>query len=103
MKTYLATDDVIEAVDDVVDACQVKPDERAAFAEAGRHFVRVMREWSIENERQDWPALAVLVALEQELVGNAIEDDDEWINRAAAVRTVRDYYTQARAEKAKMN
>jgi hypothetical protein len=101
MKTYLATDDVIEAVDDVVDACQVKPDERAAFAEAGRHFVRVMREWSIENERQDWPALAVLVALEQELVGNAIEDD-EWIC-AAAVRTVRDYYTQARAEKAKMN
>jgi hypothetical protein len=49
------------------------------------------------------PALAVLVALEQEMVGNAIEDDDEWINRAAAVRTVRDYYTQARAEKAKMN
>jgi hypothetical protein len=64
---------------------------------------RQQNEWSVEHDRQDWPPLSTLVALELELVGNATEDDDEWIDRAAAVKTVRDYYTQARAERAKLN
>ena len=58
------------------------------------------QEWTVENERQDWPPLATLVALEQELLGNATAPDDEWINRVAAVKTVRDFLIQAKAEQA---
>lgn len=57
----------------------------------------------VVDELQDWPALATLVALEQELIAHSTADDDEWIDRAAAVKTCRDYFTWARAEQAKLN
>ena len=34
MNTYLATDDVLDAIDALIEALQLEPDERAAFAEA---------------------------------------------------------------------
>ena len=64
MKTYLATDDVLDAIDALIEALQVEPDERVAFAEASNHFLTAMAKWTEENERQDWPPLATLVALE---------------------------------------
>lgn len=102
MKTYLATDDVVNAVDAVIEALHVEPDERVAFGEASQDFLNVMQQWSIENDRQDWPPLSTLVALETELLdfGNASDLD---IDRAAAVSTVRDYLVQAKADQAKLN
>jgi hypothetical protein len=103
MKTFLATDDVLEAIDEVIEALQVEPDERAAFGEAAQKFLGVMAEWSVKHDRTDWPPLSTLVALEHELLSNAAEADDEWIHRAAAVKTVRDHIIWTRAERASMN
>ncbi len=35
-------------------------------------------------------------------MSTATRDDDEWIDRAAVVKTCRDYFTWARAEQAKL-
>ena len=57
-----------------------------------------MAKWTEENERQDWPPFATLLALETELLGKATEPDDKWIDRVAAVKTIRDFLIQAADE-----
>ena len=101
--TDLITDDIIDAIDNMIAALQVEPDERAAFAQASRAFIGVMAGWSAAHDRADWPPVATLVALEQELLARATEPDDAWIDRTAAVRTLRDTIAWARGEQARLN
>ncbi len=50
-------------------------------------FLSVMEKWSTDHQREDWPPLATLVALETELLGNVTDLD---VARAAGVKTVRE-------------
>jgi hypothetical protein len=63
MVTTHINDDVLDAVDALIE-----PDERPAVAEAGRHFTQAMMQWAIETDRQDWQPLAVMAALEMEML-----------------------------------
>jgi hypothetical protein len=68
MVTTHINDDVLDAVDALIEAFEVEPDERPAVAEAGRHFTQAMMQWAIETDRQDWQPLAVMAALEMEML-----------------------------------
>ena len=102
MSTYLASDDVLEAVDDMIDALHVEPDEREAFAIAGDAFIDTMHRHVEElgDPVTSWPPLATMVCLEVELM---IVDEDRGPDRAAAVKCVRDFLTARQAWRAQWN
>jgi len=86
------------ALDPVIAATQVEPDERQAFGIAAKQF---MNDYRTELERHgiDWPPLPALVALEQFM--RLEQDLDTWY--PAAVATIRQYLTAARAQEASLN
>lgn len=103
MNTFLATAPVIEAVDNIIDACHVEPDERLAVAEAIDEFVEAMviQVEEIGEPATSWPPLSTMMALEVEVLDEP--DDELAVDRAAAVKLVRDTLVARRAWRASQN
>ncbi len=74
MNEFLATSDVVESIDDIIEALHVEPDERLAFAEAADYFVGVMaaRVDEMGDPITHWPPLATLCVLEVELLDDEV-------------------------------
>ncbi len=101
MQTFLATEPVIDAVDDIITACHVEPDERLAVAEAIDGFVNAVHVHVEEmgDPVASWPPMSTMLVLELEL----LDHDEDGPARAGAVKLVRDTLSARRAWRASQN
>jgi hypothetical protein len=95
-KTEGLADALLPAVDGLIEALEVEPDERYAFGAAAKALMADLRR-ELEARGLRWPPLVALANLERLLIAELDVD------RAAAVATLRQYTAWARAEQASRN